>query len=47
MSIKLYESEVYMSYEIVIEQIKTLPEQFLTSISAFIKFLEAEKVERM
>lgn len=43
MSIKLYESEVYMSYEMVIEQIKTLPEQFLTSISAFIKFLEAEQ----
>ncbi|QTQ14648.1 DUF2281 domain-containing protein [Treponema parvum] len=32
-----------MSYEMVIEQIKTLPEQLLTSVAAFIKFLEAEQ----
>lgn len=34
-----------MSYEVVIEQVKTLPEQLLTSVSAFIKLLEAEQSE--
>ncbi|MBO7421266.1 MAG: hypothetical protein J6U06_09130 [Spirochaetaceae bacterium] len=34
-----------MSYEKVIEQVKTLPEQLLTSVSAFIKLLEAEESE--
>lgn len=34
-----------MSYEMVIEQVKTLPEQLLTSVSAFIKLLEAEQSE--
>ena len=31
-----------MSYEAVIEQVRTLPESLLTSVSAFIKLLEAE-----
>lgn len=34
-----------MSYEMVIEQVKTLPEQLLTSVSAFIKLLETEQFE--
>lgn len=34
-----------MSYEAVIEQIKTLPESLLTSASAFIKLLETEQGE--
>ena len=34
-----------MSYEMVIEQVKNLPEQLLTPVSAFIKFLEAEQSE--
>ena len=34
-----------MSYEAVIEQVKTLPESLLTSVSAFIKLLEAEQGE--
>ena len=34
-----------MSYEAVIEQIKTLPESLLTSVSAFIKLLETEQGE--
>ena len=34
-----------MSYETVIEQIKTLPESLLTSVSAFIKLLETEQSE--
>ena len=34
-----------MSYDMVIEQIKSLPEQLLTSVSAFIKLLEAEQSE--
>ena len=34
-----------MSYEMVIEQVKTLSEQLLTSVSAFIKLLEAEQSE--
>ena len=34
-----------MSYDTVIEQVKTLPEQLLTSVSAFIKLLEAEQSE--
>ena len=34
-----------MSYEMVIEQVKTLPEQLLTSVSAFIKLLKAEQSE--
>ena len=34
-----------MSYDMVIEQVKTLPEQFLTSVSAFIKLLENEQFE--
>ena len=34
-----------MSYDMVIEQIKSLPEQLLTSVSAFIKLLEAEQAE--
>lgn len=29
----------------VIEQVKTLPEQLLSSVSAFIKLLEAEQTE--
>ncbi len=33
-----------MSYDMVIEQVKTLPEQLLTSVSAFIKLLEAEQL---
>lgn len=32
-----------MSYEMVIEQVKTLPEQLLSSVSAFIKLLEIEQ----
>ncbi len=32
-----------MSYEMVIEQVKTLPEPLLTSVSAFIKLLESEQ----
>lgn len=32
-----------MSYDVVIEQVKALPEQLLTSVSAFIKLLEAEQ----
>ena len=34
-----------MSYDMVIEQVKTLPEQLLSSVSAFIKLLEAEQTE--
>ena len=34
-----------MSYEAVIEKIKTLPESLLTSVSAFIKLLETEQGE--
>ena len=34
-----------MSYEAVIEQIKTLLESLLTSVSAFIKLLETEQGE--
>ena len=34
-----------MSYDMVIEQVKPLPEQLLTSVSAFIKLLEAEQSE--
>ena len=34
-----------MSYDMVIEQVKTLPEQLLISVSAFIKLLEAEQSE--
>lgn len=34
-----------MSYDMVIEQVKALPEQLLTSVSAFIKLLEAEQPE--
>ena len=34
-----------MSYDMVIEQVKTLPEQLLISVSAFIKLLEAEQTE--
>ena len=34
-----------MSYEAVIEQVRTLPESLLTSVSAFIKFLETEQSE--
>ena len=34
-----------MSYDMVIEQVKSLPEQLLTSVSAFIKLLEAEQNE--
>ena len=34
-----------MSYDMVIEQVKTLPEQLLASVSAFIKLLEAEQNE--
>ena len=34
-----------MSYDVVIEQVKALPEQLLTSVSAFIKLLEAEQPE--
>ena len=32
-----------MSYETVIEQVKKLPEEFLISVSAFIKLLETEQ----
>lgn len=32
-----------MSYDTVIEQVKTLPESLLTSVSAFIKLLETEQ----
>ncbi len=32
-----------MSYEMVMEQVRALPEQLLTSVSAFIKLLEAEQ----
>lgn len=32
-----------ISYETVIEQVKMLPEQFLASVSAFIKLLETEQ----
>ena len=35
-----------MSYEAVIEQVKTLPESLLTSVSAFIKLLKAVYYER-
>ena len=34
-----------MSYEAVIEQVRTLPESLLTSVSAFIKLLETEHGE--
>ena len=34
-----------MSYETVIEQVKKLPEEFLISVSAFIKLLETEQGE--
>ena len=34
-----------MSYEAVIEQIRTLPESLLISVSAFIKLLETEQGE--
>ena len=32
-----------MSYDAVIEQVRTLPEYLLTSVSAFIKLLETEQ----
>ena len=32
-----------MSYDMVIEQVRTLPESLLASVSAFIKLLEAEQ----
>ena len=32
-----------MSYDVVIEQVRTLPEYLLTSVSAFIKLLETEQ----
>ena len=32
-----------MAYEAVIEQVRTLPESLLTSVSAFIKLLETEQ----
>lgn len=32
-----------MSYEMVIEQVKTLPEPLLSSVSAFIKLLKNEQ----
>ena len=32
-----------MSYDTIIEQVKTLPEPLLASVSAFIKLLEAEQ----
>ena len=32
-----------MSYDILIEQIQTLPEQLLMSVSVFIKFLQSEQ----
>ena len=34
-----------MSYDAVIEQVRTLPESLLTTVSAFIKFLENEQSE--
>jgi ubiquinone biosynthesis protein Coq4 len=34
-----------VSYEAVIEQVRTLPESLLTSVSAFIKLLETEQGE--
>ena len=34
-----------MSYEAVIEQVRTLPESLLISVSAFIKLLETEQGE--
>lgn len=34
-----------MSYDVIIEQVKALPEQLLASVSAFIKLLEAEQPE--
>ena len=34
-----------MSYDAVIEQVRTLPESLLTSVSAFIKLLESEQGE--
>ncbi len=34
-----------MSYDTVCEQVKSLPEQLLTSVSAFIKLLETEQSE--
>ncbi len=34
-----------MSYEMVIEQVKTLPESLLSSVSAFIKLLKSEQEE--
>ncbi len=34
-----------MSYEAVIEQMRTLPESLLTSVSAFIKLLETNKLK--
>ena len=34
-----------MSYEMVIEQVKMLPESLLASVSAFIKLLESEQGE--
>ena len=33
-----------MSYETVIEQVRTLPESLLASVSAFIKLIETENV---
>lgn len=35
-----------MSYEMVIEQVKTLPESLLSSVSAFIKLLKNEQKEQ-
>ena len=34
-----------MSYDAVIEQVRTLPESLLTAVSAFIKLLETEQGE--
>lgn len=43
---RLHEAGGYMSYEMLIERIKTLPEQLLIPIAAFIKFLEAEQCRK-
>ena len=38
-----YANDAPAAYEMVIEQVRTLPEQLLTSVSAFIKLLEMEQ----
>ena len=40
---KSFYGGLIMSYDILIEQIRTLPEQLLMSVSVFIKFLQSEQ----